>query len=145
MEALRVTSGWGSHTFRPSANRQRQGCQPYVPAAFHTQEDSWYSFLLEAELTPGQLKGLGKLKKSTSSRTWTSNLLACSIVPQPTSSGIILSACSELLHHTIVYLHLHLIVPNYKGLLWDISWSLQRMNFGEHPTDSHWTDNCDLI
>jgi hypothetical protein len=30
------------------------------------------------------LEGLGKLKISTSSRTWTSNLLACSIVPQPT-------------------------------------------------------------
>jgi hypothetical protein len=30
---------------------------PIIP-----QEDSWFSFLLEAESTPG-LKGLGKLKK----------------------------------------------------------------------------------
>jgi hypothetical protein len=27
--------------------------QPYVPAAHQPQEDSWYSFLLEAESTPG--------------------------------------------------------------------------------------------
>jgi hypothetical protein len=31
------------------------------------------------------LEGLGKLKKSTSSGTWTGDLLACSIVPQPTT------------------------------------------------------------
>jgi hypothetical protein len=30
------------------------------------QEDSWYSFLLEAESTPG-LEGLGQLKEPTSS------------------------------------------------------------------------------
>jgi hypothetical protein len=28
-------------------------CQPYAPAVFYHQEDSWYSFLLEAESTPG--------------------------------------------------------------------------------------------
>jgi hypothetical protein len=28
-------------------------CQPYSPAALYPQEDSWYSFLLEAESTPG--------------------------------------------------------------------------------------------
>jgi hypothetical protein len=39
--------------FRHWAHRWRQGCQPYVPAAFYPQEVSWYSFLLEAESTPG--------------------------------------------------------------------------------------------
>jgi hypothetical protein len=36
---------------------------------FTTQEDSWYSFLLEAESIPGpvRLEGLYQLKKSTSS------------------------------------------------------------------------------
>jgi hypothetical protein len=37
-------------------------CQP----PFTLQEDSWYSFLLEAELAPGQLEELLKLKKYTS-------------------------------------------------------------------------------
>ena len=29
------------------------GCQPYAPAAFTPRKYSWYSFLLEAESTPG--------------------------------------------------------------------------------------------
>jgi len=29
------------------------GCQPYAPAAFTTRKYSWYSFLQEAESTPG--------------------------------------------------------------------------------------------
>jgi hypothetical protein len=29
------------------------GCQPYPPAAFAPRKYSWYSFLLEAESTPG--------------------------------------------------------------------------------------------
>jgi len=29
------------------------GCQPYAPAAFTPRKCSWYSFLLEAESTPG--------------------------------------------------------------------------------------------
>jgi hypothetical protein len=51
------------------------------------QEDSWYSFLLEAVLAPEpQLEGLGKLKKySYLIRNHTHDLLACSIVPQQTT------------------------------------------------------------
>jgi len=30
-----------------------QGCQPYAPAAFTPRKYSWFSFLLEAESTPG--------------------------------------------------------------------------------------------
>jgi hypothetical protein len=30
-----------------------RGCQPYAPTALYPQEDSWYSFQLEAESTPG--------------------------------------------------------------------------------------------
>jgi len=29
------------------------GCQPYAPAVFTPRKYSWYSFLLEAESTPG--------------------------------------------------------------------------------------------
>jgi hypothetical protein len=38
---------------RTSAHRWRWGCYPYTPAALYSQEDSRYSFLLEAESTPG--------------------------------------------------------------------------------------------
>jgi hypothetical protein len=37
----------------PLTDRRRWGCQPYAPAALYPQEVSWYSFLLEAESTPG--------------------------------------------------------------------------------------------
>jgi hypothetical protein len=42
---------------RQHAHRWRWGCQPYAPAALHPQEDSWFSFLLEAESTPGPQSG----------------------------------------------------------------------------------------
>jgi hypothetical protein len=35
VEALRVARDFGSHIFRHSAHRWRQGCQPYAPAAFY--------------------------------------------------------------------------------------------------------------
>jgi hypothetical protein len=38
---------------RQSAHRWRWGCQPHAPAALYPQEDSSYSFLLEAESTRG--------------------------------------------------------------------------------------------
>jgi hypothetical protein len=82
VEALRVARGWGSHIFRHSAHRWWQGCQPYGPAAFYPQEDSWYSFLLEAESTPRvivRLERLCKLKIFTSSGT--GDLPACSTAP----------------------------------------------------------------
>jgi hypothetical protein len=36
---------------RQSAHRWR--CQPYVPFAIYSSEESWYSFLLEVKSTPG--------------------------------------------------------------------------------------------
>jgi hypothetical protein len=52
VEALGVARGCGSHVFRHPAHRWLQGCQPYAPAAFYPQENSWYSFLSAAE-SPG--------------------------------------------------------------------------------------------
>jgi hypothetical protein len=43
---------------------------PYVLAALYPQEDSWYSFLLEAEFTPRVivwLEGLSQLKNPVTS------------------------------------------------------------------------------
>ena len=39
--------------FHDNGTGRWQGCQPYAPATFTPRKYSWYSFLLEAELTPG--------------------------------------------------------------------------------------------
>jgi hypothetical protein len=55
---------------------------------FTPQKDSWYSVLLEAESTPGlcvRLEELDILKKVHLIGTWTRDLPACSIAPQPTT------------------------------------------------------------
>jgi hypothetical protein len=38
---------------RKSVHRWQWGCQPYAPAALYPQEDSCYSFVLQAESTAG--------------------------------------------------------------------------------------------
>jgi hypothetical protein len=45
------------HFPRQSAHKWRWVCQPYATVALQPQEDSWYSFLLEAESTPGSQCG----------------------------------------------------------------------------------------
>jgi hypothetical protein len=47
VEAHRIVRRRGSHIFYTI------GSQMAVRSAFYPQEDSWYSFLLEAESTPG--------------------------------------------------------------------------------------------
>jgi len=39
--------------FMTTAQSGGKVCQPYAPAAFTPSKCSWYSFLLEAESTPG--------------------------------------------------------------------------------------------
>jgi hypothetical protein len=54
---------------RQSAHRWLWG-QPYAQAASYPQENSWYSFLLETESTPGtivRLEGWGQLKNPMTS------------------------------------------------------------------------------
>jgi hypothetical protein len=50
--ALRFARGLGSLVFWYSVDRWRQGCQSYAPAAFYSQENSCYSFLLEVDSSP---------------------------------------------------------------------------------------------
>jgi hypothetical protein len=55
---------------RQSAHRWWWGCQPHAPAALQPQEDSWYSFLLEAKSTPRaivRLEGLVQLRNPLTS------------------------------------------------------------------------------
>ena len=59
-----------------------QVCQPYAPAAFTSMRCPWYSFLLEAESTPGP-KCFRKDYGTIGNRT--RDLPACSAVPQPTA------------------------------------------------------------
>jgi hypothetical protein len=80
------------------------GCQPYVPAMLYLRNVFWYSFLLQASKPHGhgvaerireteKIQDLGRYSSLADSghgvlflvliRTWTSDLLACSIVPQP--------------------------------------------------------------
>jgi hypothetical protein len=60
----RLTGLWDvqAPTFsRQPAHRWRWGRQTYAPAALYAQEDSWYSFLLEAESTRG-LSAAGSIR-----------------------------------------------------------------------------------
>ena len=43
----------GSRRLRLADFKTIGTCQPYAPAAFTSRKHSWYSFLLEAESTPG--------------------------------------------------------------------------------------------
>ena len=51
-QAQRVPGSLGSQISQ-QRHRMVVRCQPYAPAAFTPRKYSWYSFLLEAELTPG--------------------------------------------------------------------------------------------
>ena len=52
-QAPGVPGGRGYQNFYTISTRRWQVCQPYAPPAFSPQEIPWYSFLLEAESTPG--------------------------------------------------------------------------------------------
>jgi hypothetical protein len=88
VEAPTVASGWGSHIFRHLAHRWWQSCQPYAPAPFLSPERFLVLISVRGWVDPRaivRLEGLSKFKKSTSSRTRTGDLPACSGVPQPTT------------------------------------------------------------
>jgi hypothetical protein len=71
--------------FKTISTWRWQGCQPYVPAAFTPSKYSWYSFLIEAESTPGpqcDRKDVNK-KSSDTIGNLTHDLPVCSAVPQP--------------------------------------------------------------
>jgi hypothetical protein len=52
VEAHRVVRRQGSHILDNPLTDDGD-IEPYGPVAFYPQENPWYSFLLEAEFTPG--------------------------------------------------------------------------------------------
>jgi hypothetical protein len=80
-----------AHTFsKRSVQRWRWDCQPYAPAALYPKEDSWYSFLLEAESIHSEAGRISSIEKSydlTGIRTW--HLPACSVVLQPPHAEVL--------------------------------------------------------
>ena len=70
-----------------------QGFHPNAPAAFTPRKHPWYSFLLEAESTPGaivRLEGLCQWKKFNDTiGNRTRDIPACSAVPQPTAPPLV--------------------------------------------------------
>jgi hypothetical protein len=62
-----------------------KGCQSYTPAAFTRRKYSWYSILLEGELTPGPEAGrIMSMKNSSDTIVNPScDFPVCSAVPQP--------------------------------------------------------------
>jgi hypothetical protein len=68
---------------RQSTLRWRWGCQPYAPAVLYRQEDSWCSFLFEAESTPGPTGSTENTNDLIRNRT--PDLPGCSMMPQPTT------------------------------------------------------------
>ena len=52
-QVLWGSGGLGSQYFSIIGAWWSSSCQPYAPAAFTSKKYSWYSFLLEAESTPG--------------------------------------------------------------------------------------------
>jgi hypothetical protein len=70
----------GSHIFWTIGSQMAVRLSASQPAALYPQEDFWYSFLLEAESTPGSIKKSNDLMGNR-----TRDLPACSIVSQPTT------------------------------------------------------------
>jgi hypothetical protein len=67
---------------RESTHRWRWDCQPYAPAALYSQEDSWYSYLLEAESTPGPYCDWKlKVRISDLIENGSRDLQSCNVVP----------------------------------------------------------------
>jgi len=67
--------------------------QPYAPAAFTPQKYSWYSFLVEAELTPGpkcdrENKSMKNSNETIEKRTRDNP--ACSSVSQPAADSYVM-------------------------------------------------------
>jgi hypothetical protein len=89
VEVHRVVRRRGPHIFsRQSAHRWRWSCQPYAPASFYPQDDSWYSHFCLRLRRPQGHSATGRIRsieKSNDIGIWIRDFPACNIVPQPTT------------------------------------------------------------
>ena len=86
-QALRFPEVWGSQISRQSAHEGSKVVSPTHRPLLHPRKHSWYSFLLEAESTPGPYCGRKDCVNENYNDTIgnrTRGLPACSTMPQPT-------------------------------------------------------------
>jgi hypothetical protein len=139
VEALRLARGWGSHIFRHSSHRWRQGCQP---RPLFTPGKSLVLITVGGWVNPRtivRLEGLGKLKKFTSSEARTGDLPACSIVPQ-------LTTLRRAPH--LYKIHLHIMhPPMFRSSNWSLSSWVSHQSSSPHscymscPSHPPWLDH----
>jgi len=82
MQALKVPADWGSHISSQLAYEGRKVVSHTCRPPLNPRKYSWYSFLLEAELTPDH-NVAGRIKTVTSSGI---DFPACSALPQRSAS-----------------------------------------------------------
>ena len=88
-QALRGSTRLRLPDFMKIGTWRRLSLQPYAPAAFTPRIYSWYSFLLEAESTPGPYTAAGRIMPMKNCNDTIGNrtrdISGCSAVPQPTA------------------------------------------------------------
>jgi len=84
-QSVRITGGWGSKISRQLALEGGKVVSPTHRPSLRPRKYSWYSFLLEAQSTPGY-SAAGRIKNSIDTiGNRTRELSSCSSVPQPTA------------------------------------------------------------
>ena len=98
--ACRVPAGWGSQILRQSAHESGKIVSPTHRPPLLLRKYSWYSFLLEAESTPGAIMRAGRIMSMKNSNdtigNQTRDLRTCSAVPQQTAPP---AACPHVCHY----------------------------------------------